>query len=88
MAKKKDWTRRDIEHIVRTIIDDKMERSTAKFMTKKDVQKMIKADIEKFEGLILKKTMSDKETKEMIKKSLVNLYRFLWEKSHFFIRNI
>ena len=35
-----------------------------------------------------KNVMSDKETKEMIRTTMINLYKFMWEKSNFFIGNI
>ena len=46
------------------------------------VEKEIKDSVRK------EKIMSEKEVKEMIRKSIVSMFKFLWEKSSFFIRQI
>ena len=68
----------------------KIEQATKNLTSDKEVRKMIKSDIDAFYKELKKgkDAMSDKETKELIRKSMINLYKFMWEKSNFFIRNI
>jgi DNA helicase IV len=86
----KDWSKREIENIVNKIVDDKINKATKKFSSENEIRKMIKNDIEDFYKKMKKEknVMSDKETKEMIRTTMINLYKFMWEKSNFFIGNI
>lgn len=86
----RDWSKRDIENIVNKIVDKKIEHATKNLTSEKEVRKMIQGDIDTFYKELKKGTdaMSEKETKEMIRKTMINLYKFMWEKSNFFVRNI
>lgn len=86
----KTWLKKDIEDIVEKIVDKKIEQSIKSFVTKEDVEKIIKDDIDLFYKELQRKkqVMSEKEIKDLIGKTLVNLYKFLWQKSNFFIGNI
>ena len=86
----RDWSKRDIENIVNKIVDKKIKQATKNLTTNKEVRDMIKDDIDTLHDELLKSkdTMSEKQTKEMIRKTMINLYRFMWEKSNFFVRNI
>ena len=85
-----DWSKRDIENIVNKIVDKKIEQATKNLTSEKEVRKMIQGDIDTFYKDLKKgkDSMSEKETKEMIRKTMINLYKFMWEKSNFFVRNI
>ena len=86
----KDWSKRDIENIVNKIVDKKIKRATKLFVNEKDVKKMINKDIDMFYKDLQKNknTMSEKETKDLIRTTMINLYKFMWQKSNFFVRNI
>lgn len=86
----KTWSKREIEDIVNGIVNKKIKDSTSNLRSEKDIRKMISSDIESFEKQLKKKkdTMSEKETKDMIRKTMINLYKFMWEKSNFFVKNI
>ncbi len=86
----KTWSKREIEDIVNSIVNKKIKDSTKNLRSEKDIRKMISSDIESFEKQLKKKkdTMSEKETKDMIRKTMINLYKFMWEKSNFFVKNI
>jgi hypothetical protein len=65
---------------VRRLIRDEIE----KFVTEKEVEKIIDKKIKD-----LKKDMvTREEVKKMIRQTIVNQYKYLWEKSNFFIRHI
>lgn len=57
-------------------------------LTKTEIKKLIedelKKALDKFEG----KALTKKDVKEMIRNTIVNQYKYLWEKSAFFINNI
>ncbi len=86
----KTWSKREIEDIVNSIVNKKIKDSTKNLRSEKDIRKMISSDIESFEKQLKKKkdTMSEKDTKDMIIKTMINLYKFMWEKSNFFVKNI
>lgn len=85
-----DWTKRDIETIVNRIVDDKIKRATKNLTSDKEVKAMINSDINAFHDTLKRKghIMTDKETKDMIRKTMINLYKFMWEKSNFFVKSI
>ena len=86
----RDWSKRDIEHIVNKIVDKKIDHATKHLTSTKEVRKMIQGDIDTFYNELKKGSdaMSEKETKEMIRSTMINLYKFMWEKSSFFVKNI
>lgn len=81
-------TKRDVEDIVKKMFDDKFKRETAQFMTQKDIEKMIKKDIDTATKEISKSTTDQDEVKDIIRKMMISFYKFMWEKSHFFIKSI
>ena len=65
---------------VRRLIRDEIE----KLVTQKEVESIIDKKIKD-----LKKDMvTREEVKKMIRQTIVNQYKYLWEKSNFFIRHI
>ena len=83
-------TKRDVENIVNKIVDDKIEMATKKMVEEKDIRKMIQKDIETFYKELKSDNniKSEKEVQDLIRKSLIKLYKFMWEKSNFFVKNI
>ncbi len=86
----KTWSKREIEDIVNGIVNKKIKDATRNLRSEKEIRKMIASDIESFEKQFKKnkETMSEKDTKDMIRKTMINLYKFMWEKSNFFVKNI
>ena len=81
-------TKRDVEYIVKKMFDEKFKRETKDFVYKKDIEKMISKDIETAVKEISKTTTDQDEVKEIIRKMMISFYKFMWEKSHFFIKSI
>lgn len=57
-------------------------------MTKADIKKLVKDELEIALKKIEKEYLDEKEIKELVKSMLINQYKFLWQKSSFFINNI
>lgn len=57
-------------------------------MGKTEIKNMIKDEMDKLLSKLDKQFMSKKDVKEMIRSTIVNQYKYLWEKSAFFINNI
>lgn len=57
-------------------------------LTKTDVRKMIEDQLSTEMNKLEKKLITKKDIKEMIRKTIVAQYKYLWEKSAFFINNI
>lgn len=57
-------------------------------MGKNEIKNMIKDEMDKLVSKLEKNFMTKKDVKEMIKSTIVNQYKYLWEKSAFFINNI
>jgi len=81
-------TKRDVEDIVKKMFDEKFKRETKDFVVKGDIEKMISKDIETAVKEISKTTTDQDEVKEIIRKMMISFYKFMWEKSHFFIKSI
>ena len=72
----KDLTNSEIRKLIRDEIE--------KFVTEKEVESIIDKKIKD-----LKKDMvTREEVKKMIRQTIVNQYKYLWEKSNFFISHI
>ena len=57
-------------------------------MTKAEIKKLVKDEIEAALKKIEKDFISEKEARELVKTMLINQYKFLWQKSSFFVNNI
>ena len=57
-------------------------------LTKTEIKKLIEDELKKSMDKMDDKMLSKKDVKDMIRKSIVAQYKFLWEKSAFFINNI
>lgn len=83
-----ELSKRDVERIVTKMFDDKFKRDTSQFMKKRDIEKMIKKDIESATKEINKTKTDPDEVKDIIRDMMISFYKFMWEKSHFFIKSI
>lgn len=57
-------------------------------LTKAEIKKMIKDELSSELSKFEKTSLTKKDVKEMIRKTIVAQYKYLWEKSAFFINQI
>lgn len=57
-------------------------------LTKAEIKKMIKDELSSELSKFEKDSLTKKDVKEMIRKTIVAQYKYLWEKSAFFINQI
>lgn len=60
----------------------------SKDITKSEIKSMIKDELDKAIKKIEKDMITQKDMKDVVRKTLVNLYKYLWEKSAFFINRV
>lgn len=57
-------------------------------LTKAEIKKLIEDELKKAMDKMDGKFLTKKDVKEMIRSTIVNQYKYLWEKSAFFINQI
>ena len=72
----KEMTKSEVRRMIRDEI--------AKFVTEAEVERIIKKELKS----INKDMVSRDDVKKMIRQTIVNQYKYLWEKSSLFIKHI
>lgn len=58
------------------------------YLSEKEILKLINQEVEKQIKEFSKDAITKSDVKDMIRKTIVNQYKYLWEKSKFFIGQI
>lgn len=88
MNKKQGSALDDIDFLSKGKISDPYYLNESKEITKTEIKSMIKDELDKALKKIEKDMITQKDMKDVVRKTLVNLYKYLWEKSAFFINRV